>query len=564
MWAAVRFGPRGTSAALFGVTWLSIWGAFEGRGPFAARSPTEDLLELQVFLLTTSFPLLLLSVLIEEQRRTAGALAESRLQYRSVVEDQTEMICRFRPDGTYTFANRAYAEAFGLRAPDLVGESIWTAVPVGVHRSHLELRAATAASPVAAREVNVLTAGGGLRWQQWRDRALFDDRGVVAEYQAVGRDVTDRKRAEDERRELEAQKSVEAALRDADRRKDEFLAMLGHELRNPLAPIGSALEILRRAPPGSAQTAWARDSIGRQLGTMTRLLDDLLDVSRITLGKIQLRLDSVDLALVIANAIEAIRPLVDASGHTLTVTLPDTKVSVRGDAVRLTQVVANLLSNAAKYTDRGGRIDVALDRDEGGVRLCVRDNGIGLAADSLERIFELYSQVSAGRERAQGGLGIGLALVRRLVELHGGTVAARSEGTNRGSEMIVRLPVEASDVPARPLPSPRASPGRAVSLRILAVDDNVDVAEGLARVLGFWGHTVRTAHDGVTALEVATAFAPRSCCWIWGSRASMGSKSRDASGKDPIAGRPSWWPSRASGKTARVATPTRRGFITIS
>ncbi len=457
-WAAVRFGPRGTAATLLGIASLSIWGAISGRMSFAAGSPADNLLELQVFLLAVSVPSLLLAVLIQQQHRTAAALMESRRQYRSVVEDQTEMICRFRPDGSYTFANRAYAEAFAIAPHDLVGASIWSSAPPGVHRTRSELDAITSASPIATREVSVATREGATRWQQWRDRGFFDERGVVEEYQSVGRDVTDRRRAEDERRALEAQKSVEAALREAERRKDEFLATLGHELRNPLAPIGASLEILRRAPPGSGETVWARESIGRQLRHMTRLIDDLLDISRITLGKIQLQLESVDLGTVIANAEEATRPLIDASGHELTVRRPDDPVRIRGDALRLTQVVANLLSNAAKYTERGGRIEVTLEREVGSVRLSVRDNGIGLAPEALETIFELYSQVPADRVRAQGGLGIGLALVRRLVELHGGTVVARSEGAGTGSEMIVRLPAVVHGGPERERPGAPADP----------------------------------------------------------------------------------------------------------
>ena len=507
LWAAVRFGPRGTSAVLLAVTALSIWGALAARGPFAARLPTESLLELQVFLLAASIPLLMLAALIEQQRTTAAALWESRRQYRSVVEDQTEMICRFRPDGVYTFANRAYADAFGLTPGDLVERTVWDLVPAGVHRTRAELAIISADRPIATREVQVATRDGSTGWQQWRDRGFFDERGAVIEYQAVGRDVTERRRGDDERRELEARRSVEVALRDADRRKDEFLAMLGHELRNPLAPIGLALEILRQAAPGSEEAAWARDSIGRQLAYMTRLLDDLLDISRITLGKINVQMELVDLRAIIANAAEVTRPLIESFGHALTVAVPDDTVVVHGDAVRLTQAVANLMNNAAKYTEAGGHIEIRLEREGEGARLSVRDNGIGLAADALERIFDLFSQIPAGLERAQGGLGIGLALARRLVELHGGTVEARSDGPNRGSEIVVRLPAVVDGAPAPVRATPASGPHRA-ALRILAVDDDVQIADGLARMLALWGHTVRTAHDGATALEVADTFAP--------------------------------------------------------
>ena len=315
LWAAVRFGPRATTAALLAITVVSVWGAITQRGPFITQSPTRGLIELQVFLLAISVPVLLLSVLFNQQRRTAAALDEIRRQYQSVVEDQAEMICRFRPDGRFTFANRAYGEAFGRAPVDLIGRNVWELVPPGVHRSRAELAGMTTAFPVITRELNVAPEGASARWQQWRERALFDESGAVVEYQMVGQDITDRKLAEEEGRKLAAQKSVEAALREADRRKDEFLAMLGHELRNPLAPIGTSLEILRMAPPDGPEAAWARDAIGRQLRHMTRLLDDLLDISRITLGRIRLKLEPIDLGRVVANAVETARPLIDAFGH---------------------------------------------------------------------------------------------------------------------------------------------------------------------------------------------------------------------------------------------------------
>jgi PAS domain S-box-containing protein len=508
LWAAVRFGPRATTAALLAIAVVSVWGAITQRGPFISPSATRGLIELQVFLLAIAVPVLLLSVLFTQQRRTAAALEEIRRQYQSVVEDQTEMICRFRPDGHYTFANRAYGEAFGRAPVDLIGGNVWELVPAGVHRSRAELAAMTPAAPVLTHELNVAPEGASARWQQWRERALFDEHGALVEYQMVGQDITDRKLAEEEGRELAAQRSVEAALREADRRKDEFLAMLGHELRNPLAPIGTSLEILRMAPPEGPEAAWARDAIGRQLRHMTRLLDDLLDISRITLGRIRLKLEPVDLGQLVANAVETARPLVDGFGHQLVVRLPEVPVRLQGDPVRLTQVVANLLNNAAKYTERGGRIEVAVRREGERLLLTVRDNGIGVAPGELDKIFDLFSQMPSGRERAQGGLGIGLTLVKRLVELHGGKVEARSDGPKLGMEMVVQLPAAeretAEEVPA----AVPVRVARAGSLRILAVDDNVDLASGLASVLGLWGHTVRTAHDGSAALEVASAFSP--------------------------------------------------------
>jgi PAS domain S-box-containing protein len=440
---------------------------------------------------------LLLAVRTEQQGRTAAALLESRCQYQSIVEDQTEMICRFRSDGTCTFANRAFCDAFGRTRDELLGHDLWSLVPAEVRPS---LGALTRASPIATREVNV-----GACWQQWRDRGVFDDTGGAIEYQAVGRDITDRKRAEDDRRELEARKHVEATLRDADRRKDEFLAVLGHELRNPLAPLAIATKVLSEAHPDTPAASWARESAKRQLDHMTRLLDDLLDISRITLGRIELRLAWFDLRSAIDDAVEVVHAAIESRGHRLAIAVPPTPMPVRADRVRVTQVVANLLGNAAKYTEVGGRIEVTVARGQHGIRISVRDDGIGLALESLEKIFEPFHQLPATGDRVHEGLGIGLTLVRRLVELHGGTVEARSDGLRRGSEMIVYLP-QVDDEVAAIAPSAVGVDGR--SLRILAVDDNIDLAEGLAAVLDLWGHTVRTANDGVQALEIATAFAP--------------------------------------------------------
>jgi signal transduction histidine kinase/CheY-like chemotaxis protein len=398
LWAAVRFGPTGISAALLGVTALSIWGALEQRGPFVTESPADSLLELQTFLLGISVPLLLLAAVFRQQQRTAAALDESRRLYQST---------------------------------------------------------------------------------------------------------------ESERRQLEVRRALDEVQRDADRRKDEFLATLGHELRNPLAPIGIALETLRAAAPGSPESSLATDSIRRQLQHMTRLLDDLLDISRITLGKIRLQRETVNLVEVIANAVETTQPLIAERGHELAVALPDAPIHLRGDVVRLTQITANLLNNAAKYTEPGGRIEISVRQSRDVAVLAVRDNGIGIPSDSLERVFELFMQTPAAREHAPGGLGIGLALVKRLVELHGGTVEALARPLPPGgTEMIVRLP--ASDEPrAARTPAPaRNAWVETPALRVLAVDDNADIAEGLAQVLSMWGHTVRTAPDGAAALEIAGSFGP--------------------------------------------------------
>jgi len=304
---------------------------------------------------------------------------------------------------------------------------------------------------------------------------------------------------------------AEAALQESDRRKDEFLAMLAHELRNPLAPIRNALQILRAKGPPDPELQWARNVIDRQVRQMTRLVDDLLDLSRISQGKIELRKERAQLATIVTGAVEASRPLIEKWGHELTVTLPSEPIYLQADQARLTQVVLNLLNNAAKYTDHGGRIWLSAARDGAQVVVRIRDSGIGIPAEMLSRIFEIFTQVDRSLERSQGGLGIGLTLVQRLVQLHGGTVEARSDGPGKGSEFIVRLPVVAAEDEAKRLPKPSGPAGTvapAPARRILIVDDNKDAADSLGILLGLLGHEVQTAYDGLEAVGAAAAFQP--------------------------------------------------------
>ncbi len=297
-------------------------------------------------------------------------------------------------------------------------------------------------------------------------------------------------------------------LADADRRKDEFLAMLGHELRNPLAPVTTALQLMRLHSDEPLRVTRARETIERQVEHMTRLIDDLLDVSRITRGKIELRHEAVVLSALIARAVEAARPVIDERGHRLTLDLPDEPVTLSADPARLEQVLANLLNNAAKYTDVGGRIWLRAFVNAGQLILSVKDDGAGLTPEMRDHVFELFVQGPEMRAYARGGLGIGLTLVRRLVEMHGGTVEARSDGQGQGSEFIIRLPIRpVSQVAPNGQPSDAglaALPKR----RILVVDDNVDAADALAELLRDYGHDVRAAHDGPSAIEQAGRHRP--------------------------------------------------------
>ena len=312
-------------------------------------------------------------------------------------------------------------------------------------------------------------------------------------------------------REFLAERSrSEAALKEADRRKDDFIALLAHELRNPLAPIRNGLQVMRLAGHDATAVAQARAMMERQLGHMVRLIDDLLDISRISRDKMDLRRTRVLLGDIISNAVETARPAIEAAGHELTVALPAQPIFLDADLTRLAQVFSNLLSNSAKYTDRGGHIWLSAESRNGKVTVSVRDNGIGVPAQALPRIFDMFSQLDRSTERSTGGLGIGLALVKGLVEMHGGTVTASSAGQGRGSSFTVILPATESRLEpmesigpeiVQAVPSPRR--------RILVADDNRDSAESMATMLKLMGNDVATAYDGMEAVDVANQLRPQ-------------------------------------------------------
>ena len=317
-------------------------------------------------------------------------------------------------------------------------------------------------------------------------------------------DITARKQVEDQLRRLAAD------LAEADRRKTEFLATLAHELRNPLAPIRSGLGVLRLSGDNPAALLKVREMMERQVGHMVHLIDDLLDVARISGGKLELKRERASLKAILASAVETSAPLIEAARHRLDLDLPAADLLVDADVTRIAQVVANLLNNAAKYTPAGGRIGLALRADAGMAVIAVTDTGVGIPADSLSSVFDMFKQVDRHMGRAQGGLGIGLSLVRRLVEMHGGTVVAASGGAGEGSRFEVRLPL-APDGGMAGAPGSAGSAGTfpGQGLRILVVDDNVDAALTLAMILEAIGHTTQVAHDGVAALDAATGFMPQ-------------------------------------------------------
>jgi PAS domain S-box-containing protein len=311
-------------------------------------------------------------------------------------------------------------------------------------------------------------------------------------------------------RDASLERSVQLALREADRKKDEFIAVLAHELRNPLAPILQAAQLLQSPGATPEQLRWGHRVIGRQAKTMGRLLDDLLDVSRITRGTLEVRKSPVALAALIDGAVETTRPTIDARHHTLELVVSPQAIELDADPVRMTQVIANLLMNAAKYTDVGGRIRLTAKCEADELILSVADNGIGLDPAALPRLFDMFVQIEEARDRHEGGLGIGLALAKRLVELHQGSIEVRSDGRGHGSEFSVRMPcrVHSGAIATAAAPASRNVSAAAVSLRIVIADDNRDAAESLAMLLQMDGHQVSVAHDGAQALSVITAVRP--------------------------------------------------------
>jgi signal transduction histidine kinase len=310
-------------------------------------------------------------------------------------------------------------------------------------------------------------------------------------------------------KEVAERAKAEQALKDADRKKDEFLAMLAHELRNPLAPIVNALHLMR-TNPSARQLGWSQEVIERQLAHLSRLVDDLLDVSRITRGKIALSPEPVEVATLVERAVETIHPLLQEREHIFTVGAPDRPLRVNGDPLRLTQALGNVLGNAAKYTDRGGHIWLDVTEHGAEVEIRVRDDGIGIPAERLPLIFDLFTQLDRQADHPQSGLGIGLALVRRLLEMHGGSVSASSEGAGRGSQFVIRLPLYTGETRTEngKEPAARPSPAPPVCRRILVADDNSDALESLSEVLRLQGHEVFSAANGSLAVEVAERNLP--------------------------------------------------------
>jgi two-component system, chemotaxis family, CheB/CheR fusion protein len=427
----------------------------------------------------------------------------------AIVASSDDAIISKTLDGRIQSWNAGATRIFGYEESEVVGKPITIIIPPELHDEERSiLKMVRQGERVDHFDTIRVTKDGRRIAISLTVSPVRDSQGTIVGASKVARDVSQRKATEQALRESEQRlRASEEALRDADRRKDEFLALLAHELRNPLAPIRYALAANKKEGRTQDQQKRAEEVIERQVSHMSRLLDDLLDVSRITRGTLELKKSPTELTLLVGSAIETARPILDSKRHTLALDLPKQAVRLDADPVRLAQVFSNLLINAAKYTDPGGRIQLRATQQGSEVLIAISDNGIGISDDMKPRLFTLFSQAQSAVGRSEGGLGVGLSLVRGLVSLHGGSVEALSDGPGKGSEFVVRIPVGASlecsesdavtDVPV---------PG--AGLKILVVDDSRDAADTCAILLELSGHHVQTAYTAQRALELAETFRP--------------------------------------------------------
>jgi PAS domain S-box-containing protein len=435
---------------------------------------------------------------LTERRAAEEQLRQSEERLRLMIESvQDYAIFMLDPDGRITSWNLGAQRIKGYTAAEIIGQHFSIFYPsedVAAGKPERELE-------IAKREGRVEDEGWRVRkdrsqfWANVIITALFDSAGVLRGFAKITRDMTDKRQVEQ--------------LQLADKQKNVFLAMLAHELRNPLAPIRNGVELLKLKSGGEPTILETTKMMERQVTHLVRMVDDLLDVSRIVTGKIHLDKEPTDVGAFIERAIEEVQPTIDARGHELMVTRPARPILVEGDVVRLAQVISNLVSNAAKYTEKPSRIWLSVEPREDEVLIRVRDEGVGMTEDELSRVFNLFEQADTSIARTRGGLGIGLTLVKRIVELHGGGVSATSRGLSQGSEFVVRLPLsERVAAPAGGGAYSGRESARQTGRRILVVDDNVDAALSVERLLKQWGHEVQSVFNGPQALEKARAFRP--------------------------------------------------------
>jgi PAS domain S-box-containing protein len=432
---------------------------------------------------------------VTARRQAEEALLASEQRFRALASHAPVGIFQTNELGETVFVNECWCAMTGLSQEQARGDGWIRAIhPNDRDRVVPNWIEAVEAGRPSEAEFRFLRPDGVVTWLQGNAVPIRNDAGALVGYMGTVVDVT-------------ARKEAEFALKEADRRKDEFLAVLAHELRNPLAPIRTGLELMRLAADDRALVEDIRSTMERQTQQMVRLIDDLLDVSRITRGTFELRTTRVELARIVESALETARPFIHECGHRYSVDVPAEAIVLEADPTRLAQVIANLLNNAAKYTPRGGQISLEVARDGDEVVVRVTDSGIGIPAEMLDRIFDMFTQVDRSLERSHGGLGIGLTLVRRLVEMHGGSVAVASAGEGRGSEFSIRLPVSPA-AGEREMSGVDDVVGARGRRRVLVADDNEQAARVLGMLLTMMGNDVRIANDGLEAVELADKFRP--------------------------------------------------------
>jgi PAS domain S-box-containing protein len=492
IWAALRFRQHGATLVTIIACATAVWATLQGLGPFTGTSVNQSLMLLQIFMAVVAVTGLLLSAATAERREAE----EVRSRLASIVEYSDDAIIGKDLNNIINFWNAGAQRLFGYRPSEIIGQPIYKIVPPDRRQEEEEIVSRLSRGERIEHYETVRVAKDGrLIDISLSVSPIRDSDGRIVGASKVARDVSDRKK-------------MDARLKDSDRRKDEFLATLAHELRNPLAPLSNALHMLQLPELGEQRRREAYKIMEHQLQQMVRLVDDLLDVSRISHGKIELRRQRIQLKDAITSAMETVRPLIEERRHALTLEVPDEPVWVNADLIRLSQIFANLLNNAVKYTPGGGQIQLAVEAGAREVTVRVRDNGIGIPESDLPKIFDMFTQVDNSIERAQGGLGIGLTLVRNLVQLHGGSIEARSSGINQGSEFVVKLPRVDGPEPIKTSKDKPVSRGHGRRLKVLVVDDSREVAKTLGWMVELLGHEVQVTTDGASALALARDFVP--------------------------------------------------------
>jgi PAS domain S-box-containing protein len=515
IWAAFRFDQREVVLAIATLAAFAVGFTVAGRGPLASTSVDVSLVQLLIFTSVVAVTGLVISAVVGERRRAMEALRRSRDELERRVAERTHAFKRseetFRmlvegiqdyaifmldPNGNIVSWNKGAAKIKGYTADEIIGQHFsrfYPAEAIERYWPQQELELAKAQGRFEDTGWRIRKDGSQF-WANVIITALYDADGQLRGFAKITRDMTESRRVE--------------TLERNERRMNEFLAMLAHELRNPLAPIRNALDLMRMKSADTSIQEWSRNVIDRQTTQLTRLVDDLLDIGRITSGKIVLKKEPVELTAAVMRAVESCQPIADRRDQTLEVHCGTDPLMIDGDLIRLSQIVTNLLNNAIKYTPDGGKIEVSVTREGDSAVVRVKDSGIGIPPDLIPDVFNLFIQGERSLARTEGGLGIGLTIVRQLVALHGGSVTARSEGQDKGSEFTVRLPALPQKSSARksvPFWQPQQPQ---VKRRVLVVDDNHDSADMMAAVLNAWGHDVRTEYDGHAAIAAASQFRP--------------------------------------------------------